>query len=61
MGCVLIFIMILIVTVVISYEVIQNKTDYDKRIDDEQQERYIKEREHFLRQRTQRKAQALLG
>lgn len=44
MGCVLIFIMILIVTVVISYEVIQNKTDYDKRIDDEQQERYIKER-----------------
>lgn len=44
MGCVLIFTMILIVTVVISYEVIQNKTDYDKRIDDEQQERYIKER-----------------
>lgn len=44
MGYVLIFIMILIVTVVVSYEVIQNKTDYDKRIDDEQQERYIKER-----------------
>lgn len=44
MGCVLIFIIILIVTMVISYEVIQNKTDYDKRIDDEQQERYIKER-----------------
>lgn len=43
MGCVLIFIMTLIVIVVISYEVIQNKTDYDKRIDDEQQERYIKE------------------
>lgn len=44
MGCVIIFIIILIVTMVISYEVIQNKTDYDKRIDDEQQERYIKER-----------------
>lgn len=44
MGCVIIFIITLIVTMVISYEVIQNKTDYDKRIDDEQQERYIKER-----------------
>lgn len=44
MGCAIIFIIILIVTMVISYEVIQNKTDYDKRIDDEQQERYIKER-----------------
>lgn len=44
MGCAIIFIITLIVTMVISYEVIQNKTDYDKRIDDEQQERYIKER-----------------
>lgn len=44
MGCVIVFIMTLIVIVVISYEVIQNKTDYDKRVDDEQQERYIKER-----------------
>ena len=44
MGCVIIFIITLIVTMVISYEVIQNKTDYDKRVDDEQQERYIKER-----------------
>ena len=34
----------LIVTMIISYEVIRNKTDYDKRVDDEQQERYIKER-----------------
>lgn len=44
MGCIIIFIMILIVTMVISYEVIQNKTDYDKKVDDEQQERYIKGR-----------------
>lgn len=44
MGCVIIFIMTLIVTMIISYKVIQNKTDYDKRVDDEQQERYIKER-----------------
>lgn len=44
MSYVLIFIIILIVTMVISYEVIQNKTYYDKMIDDEQQERYIKER-----------------
>lgn len=44
MGCAIIFIITLIVTMVISYEVVQNKTDYDKRIDDEQQERYIKER-----------------
>lgn len=38
MGCAIIFIITLIVTMVISYEVVQNKTDYDKRIDDEQQE-----------------------
>lgn len=44
MGCAIILIMIIIAIMVISYEVIQNKTDYDKRIDDEQQERYIKER-----------------
>lgn len=44
MGCAIIFIITLIVTMVISYEVVQDKTDYDKRIDDEQQERYIKER-----------------
>lgn len=44
MGCAIIFIITLIVTMVISYEVVQNKTDYDKRIDDEQQKRYIKER-----------------
>lgn len=44
MGCAIIFIITLIVTMVISYEVVQNKTDYDKRIDDEQQERHIKER-----------------
>lgn len=44
MGCVIIFIITLIVTMVISYEVIQNKIDYDKRIDDEQQERYIKKK-----------------
>lgn len=44
MGCVIIFIITLIVTMVISYEVIQNKTDYDKRVDDEQQERYIKKK-----------------
>lgn len=44
MGCAIIFIITLIVTMVISYEVVQNKTDYDKRIDNEQQERYIKER-----------------
>ena len=41
MGCVIISIMILVVILVISYEVVQNKTDYDKRVDDEQQERYI--------------------
>lgn len=44
MGCAIIFVIILIVTMVISYDVIQNKTDYDKRIDDEQQERYIKKK-----------------
>lgn len=44
MGCAIIFIIILIVTMVISYEVIQNKTDYDRRVDDEQQERYIKKK-----------------
>ena len=44
MGCAIIFIITLIDTMVISYEVVQNKTDYDKRIDDEQQERYIKKK-----------------
>lgn len=42
MGCMIIFVIALVATLVICRGVVQNKTDYDKKVDDEQQERYIK-------------------
>ena len=42
MGCMIIFVIALVATLVICCGVVQNKTDYDKKVDDEQQERHIK-------------------
>lgn len=38
----IIFVITLVVTLVVCHGAVNNKIDYDKKVDDEQQERYIK-------------------